>query len=156
MASFTLGDFLFDIIDHERTVADGVVRERFVVDAFYQDAPLDWHPNQKDSEDFPGLPNRTNYEFVGREVMDIYENQGTEEEPVYVKVGTKRGADFRSRFWPNLLHHARKVIVATVEAKTITEVTDDEIDKTPYIEPLDLRIRPTDQAADALVGRAVR
>lgn len=146
--AFTVNDFSFDILSHERVLADGGVRERFTIDAFHLGQPLDWHPNQQGAEDFPGIPNRQVFEWVGREVLPVHDAAGN-------PVGTKRGADFRTRFWPSIVHHAEKVLAAQAGGKRLGEVADAEVQKRAFTEPVDLKARSLDEAVESLTGRAV-
>lgn len=150
MSSFSVGSFRFDVLSHERIAVGGGVRERFVVDLFHLDQPLSWHPNQSGRDDFSGIPNRQTFEWVGRESLDVYENRGTEAKPRMVKVGTKRGADYRTRFFTSLIHHAEKAQVAAQAGKRIGEVRDAEMVKAAFAVPVDLKALSLDEAATRL------
>lgn len=146
-----IGDYSFDVLSHQTVKANGGVTERFVVDAYYQGKPLPWHPNQKNADDFPGLPNRQIFEWVGRESRDVYNDLGQ-------KVGTKRGANFGtdgdSGFFSILMLKAEKAHVASESKKAIGEVTDAELVKATFVAPVDLKALPLDRAGSALVTKA--
>ena len=136
-----MGSYTFDITGHERVVADGVVRERFTVALYLSGQPQPWHPGDSDS-------NVEVHEWVGLEAVDVYDDAGQ-------KVGTKRGADYRSRFWPSLLYWADKAVTASKSGKRISEVADSEMTRTRMNrEPVDLKALPLDEAATELT-RAV-
>lgn len=138
-----IGDYSFDVISHETRKANGGIKERFVVDAFYQGKPLNWHPNSE-SHDFPGIPNRQIFEWIGRESVDVYNEAGR-------KVGTKRGADFRTRFWPTLMLKAEKALIASQGERTIAQISDAELQKAAFVDPVDLKAKTIEQATDSLV-----
>jgi hypothetical protein len=141
---YTVGAYEFDITGHERIVTNGVVRERFTVALFLNGQPQPWHPGDSTS-------NVEVHEWVGREVVDVYEDRGAQTSPRYVKVGTKRGADFRTRFWPSLLYWADKARAAQTSGKRIGQVADAEITRTRISrEPVDLNARTLDEAATEL------
>ena len=150
---FDIGDFGFDVIAHERKQNGTQIREQFTIDLFYQGQPLSWHPHETGRDDFPGIPNRQVIEWVGQESVDVYENKGTEEKPDFQKVGTKRGADYRTRFWPSLMHQAEKCLVAELGGKRKGEVTDTELAKAAFTEPVELKTRSLEEAAEVLTAR---
>lgn len=141
-----IGDYSFDVMSHETVKAAGSIVERFVVDAFYQGKPLNWHPNQKNADDFPGIPNRQVFEWVGRESVDVYDDLGQ-------KTGTKRGADYRSGFFRTLMLKAEKARVAAEGKKTIGDVSDAELQKAAFTAPVDAKALTLDRAGDALVTK---
>ena len=107
----TLGDYRFQVISHRRTVAAGMVEERFVVDAFYQGDPLNWNPGS----------NRETIWFGGKESQDVYNDQGE-------LTGTKRGADYRATMNFKLYERAEAarlgVRMGTLDAGVIKAATD--------------------------------
>lgn len=148
--SFVIGDYGFDIISHETLKANGGITERFVIDGYYQDKPLNWHPNS-DNHDFPDMPHRQIFDFIGKESVDVYENRGTEDKPDMVKVGTKRGADYRSNLWTILMLKAEKAQIASQGKRVIGQIADAELTKAAFVEPVDLKAIPLEQAKDVLV-----
>lgn len=134
---FAIGDFSFDVTAHEQVKADGGIRERFTVGLYFQGKPLSWHPNQKGADDFPGSPHLQVIEWVGRESVAVYNDSGK-------LTGTKRGADFRTRFWTTLMHLAEKALIAQQSGKTKAEVTDAEMQKQAFVAPIDLAAKSRD------------
>ena len=133
---FNVGSYTFDITGHERIAADGVVREQFAVALYQSGQPQPWHPGDSDS-------NVEVHEWVGR--LSVPTADG----------GTKRGADYRSRFWPSLLYWADKAVAASKSGKRISEVADSEMTRTRMNrEPVDLKALSLDEAAAELT-RAV-
>ncbi len=106
MASFTIGDFRIDVLSHARSTKNGRVEHRFVLDAFYQNLPVDLMPNGTGSYDFPGIPNRTVYSFFG-------------EDP--------DGGDFRGRFFHDVMQYVCKAQLAARLNKTLSAVTEADI-----------------------------
>lgn len=107
----TLGDYRFQVISHQRTIASGMVEERFVVDAFYQGNPHNWNPGS----------NRETIWFGGKESQDVYNDQGT-------LTGTKRGADYRATLNFKLYERAEAarlgVRMGTLDVDVIKAATD--------------------------------
>ena len=140
MASFTIGDFRFDVVSHERVIVGEMVEERFVIDAFFQDQPFDWNPGGR--PDYPGMPQRENWKFVGKLSQDVYDANG-------VKIGTKRGADFRSSFFRELMRRVDKAQVAQQQGKRISQVTNADLQGlTPP--PINLTTKSLDAAVTFL------
>lgn len=84
--AFIFGDYQVSITSHETVTKGNTVEERFIIDAFYQGLPFNWN----------GDSNRETFIFSGKSSQDIYDDNGS-------LVGTKRGADIRSRFFPIVL-----------------------------------------------------
>lgn len=215
MRSFTIGDFRFDVISHDRVIigeppAAGesdlrTVEDRFVIDAFFQGQPLNWHPNQTGADDFPGIPNRTIYFFTGPLVVPVYQVFVDADDPMLAAVNraqypnlltpqwqglqpidrwqdapqiedgdgmrpivvyrlsrTKRGADFRGRFWRNLMFCAGRARLAGRLGRAIGDVTAADIDRPnnpdrqatrgTFVEPLNLRTMSIGEATAEVVG----
>ena len=159
-----------DILNRPRQLGRGGILEQFDVRAFHQGQPLAWGSRGQHA-DFPDEQHREIIEWVGREVVDVRAafdaevggNELTPEQaadriehglPVFTrKVGTKRGADFRTRFFRNLMTSLRKAHAARTLGKTVSEVTDEEYDRSEFTEPVTLRGETVDSAVEILTGR---
>lgn len=128
MKTFTIGDLEIDVRRHVRVDgskfprpgADSVA-DYFIVTARWQGNPIDFYPNQ-------GRPiDPLAFGFVGKKMLTIYQNVGTEETPVMVPVGTKRGADFRRRFFRIVARRLGKAVLARQLGKTVGQVTEADI-----------------------------
>lgn len=137
MASFAIGDFTFDIISHERVIIGATVEERFVVEASHLGQPLAWSSDRRGS-------NRELFKFVGKLVVDVYDDLG-------VKVGTKRGADFRSSLHRTLFQRAEAfrtgVRMGRVADAVVAAATSTLRDA--------LKTRSLDEAVEELTGSSV-
>lgn len=169
---YEAAEFKLEIVSHGRWVKDGFITEEFIIDAFNQDgSPLDWHPNQDGVEDFLGIKNRVRYQFIGKESIPVVQafKDGffiTEAEATklrrkgevveYRVVGTKRGADFRTNFWTNLVYRARKAIAASTGGKTIKDVVNTEVSRQPFVEPENLKELGIEEAIDILIEEKLR
>ena len=163
MASFTVALWRFDVLSHVRVRGEnfprpdpGAISEWFEIDVF--DAatglPFDLYPNHN-PHPHPDRPNRLTISWVGREVVDVYNDLG-------VKTGTKRGADFRSRFWPSVIRRCAKARLATRIGQTISDVDSAVIDSAPpalqrlsagdFTLPQDLKAGSLDAAIITLAG----
>lgn len=116
MASFTVGQLQIDVIDHVRVRGEkfpqpdpGAIGEYFTIVAHYQGQPIDFYPNQ------PKDGARLVFGFSGREVV-----------PIQVG-GTKRGADFRTRFFRLAARRCMKAVFAARDGVTISAITDTRI-----------------------------
>lgn len=141
MTRHTVGSFGFEVLRHE-TVQDGDnIKERFLVALYRNSQPFPWHPN--DSHDGP-TANQEWFEWIGKASIDVYDEDGN-------RVGTKRGADYRTRFWPQLLYWADKAVASQARSKRIGELADSEITRTRMTqEPVDLKSRTLNEAAQEL------
>lgn len=134
MASFTLGDFRFDVFSYERVNVGGMVEERFVIDAFFQEKPLLWN----------GRSHREDWKFVGKLVQDVLNNRGE-------KVGTKRGADIRSSFFRSIYQRA----LAVQRGVRTGRISDAEVESATGALRDSLKSRTIDEAITELTRTAV-
>ena len=149
MKSFTIGNIRLDILNHVRVMGEdfptsslGYISEWFEIDCFENDKPLNLYPNQ-DPHPHPDAINRLIIGWVGRESIDVYANVGTEESPDFQKVGTKRGADFRTRFFSSVMYRLQKAIDAQTNGQTIKEVVTPTVQ---FTQPIDLKQFTIDDA----------
>jgi hypothetical protein len=152
MKTFTIGqDLEIDIRRHVRV--DGsrfpvpspdYVADYFIITARWQGQNIDFYPNEGKPVDPLAVG------WVGKKVLLVYENQGTETNPVWVEVGTKRGADFRTRMWKMFAYRLGKAVLARQLVKTVGQVTQADVDATTpnsrlgralrgtFVDPVDL------------------
>ena len=135
------GRHITDMLGRPRNLGAGGVLEQFDVRVFYQGEPLPWG-----ALDFPAEPHREIFEFYGQESVDVYDDKGE-------KAGTKRGADFRTRFWPSLVNCAEKALAARTLGKPLKDVLDSDFDKVLLVEPVELKTVSIDEAAARLVAK---
>lgn len=126
MRAFTIGDFRFEVLSYSEEGEGASLVRWFIVDAFYQNQPLSWHPNQTGKDDFPGTPNRTRIGFTGK------------------------GGEFRPHIFRTLMRAARKAEAAQRTRRTISDVRERDVDTSAYIEPLDLTTRSISEATSVL------
>lgn len=141
MTRHAIGSFEFEVLRHETVVNGEIIKERFLVALFRNGLPLAWHPH--DAHDGPAA-NQEWFEWVGRVLVDVRDEDGN-------VVGAKRGADFRTRFWPTLVHFAEKARVSNEAKKPYRDITDAEL-QVPLLkrEPVSLKSRSLDDAAAEL------
>ncbi len=108
---------------HKRQyLPDGVhLIEWFLLACAFNGTPIDMFPGEDKPIDYEA------FGFKGKISQDVYENQGTVEAPVWVKIGTKRGADFRSRFFKQVVPRAARAFRAGQLGKTIGQLTPADI-----------------------------
>lgn len=141
MRTFTLGQLEIDILRHVRvdgsrfpTSDPTAIADYFVVEARWQGAAIDFYPNQ-------GRPHEPlAFGFVGRKSIPVYEPYDPTTDAAldtatassrrnsggaiaYRQVGTKRGGDFRTRFFRLVAYRLGKALLAQQLGKTISEVT---------------------------------
>lgn len=136
---FSIGDFGFEVISHETVTRGEMVEERFVIAHYYQGKPL----QVSNSPDFKDNPHWEKWKFVGKLSQDVYApfnargeqitdeqariEQAAERKVTYQKVGTKRGADFRTRFFPIIYQRSvaaqRGVRMGTVDDAEVATAT---------------------------------
>lgn len=164
MRTFAIGQLEIDILHHVRV--DGArfptpdpdsVGEYFIIGARWQGQPIDFYPNEG------GRFDPLSFGFVGKKALPVFENQGTEDAPVMIQTGTKRGADFRSRFFPLLARRLAKAILAQQLGRRIGELTAaDEAGagivvrrllRNGFVQPVDMRLMTIDGAARFLRDR---
>lgn len=112
-----MGLYNFTILSRTTSTVGGLQRDRFVIDALYNGQPLNWHPNQTGADDYPGISNRTNFDWIA-----------------------SGGSDFRSRFWKILLRRARKARAAQVQGKKVSDVQDSEVETAVIADPVNLSL----------------
>jgi len=162
MTRHVIGDFEFEILREQRferrvgdpPIVDMIGRPRPDIpegDALHQFDIRRYHKGQPlphEERDFPAEPHREIFEWSGRIAVDVYEEQAGRA----VRVGTKRGADFRSRFWPTLLMLADKAVYASASGRSIGDIEPTE--PFPHTrmtrEPVDLKSRTLEEAAAEL------
>ena len=128
MKTFSIGQLDIDIVRHVRvdgsrfpTPDPGSLGDYFIVDARWQGNSIDFYPNEGRRVD------PLAFGFIGRKVVPVHANTGTEEEPAWTQVGTKRGGDFRSRFFRTVARRLAKAVVARQLNKRVGEVTDADL-----------------------------
>ncbi len=165
MASFSLANLRLDILSHVRVRGEdfprpdpGAISDWFEIDVFTAaGAPVDLYPNQT-PHPHPEAKNRLTIGWVGREAVPVFFGD--------LQVGTKRGGDFRSRFWRAIARRVAKAQLAARRGIALREVTEGHISQAPaalrgllagdIAEPLDLRAADIDAAVVALTGAAPR
>lgn len=143
MRSFTIDNYRFDVISHERVIIGegdtAVIEECFVVECYLNNVPLPW------SNDYPSIRQRENFKFVGKLSQDVYNDAG-------VKVGTKRGADFRSNFHRVLYRKAEAVRLGTRMGQVLTS----RVETRTSVLRGTLKARSLDDAVVELTGEPLR
>lgn len=157
MRSFNLGPVRIDVMAHTRVMGEdfprpdpGAIAEAFQLEVFHAltGEPIDLGE---------GHGNALTEVWVGREVVDVYDDAGLN------KIGTKRGADFRTRFWPEVRHRVAKYMTAREMGVTIREVRDSDFTDgrrglaiaalRQAGNPSDLKAHDVDGAIQSLTGR---
>lgn len=166
MPSFIVGPYRIDLFNHVRVRGEdfprpdpGAISEWFEADVFLNGLPLDLYPNQS-PHPHPATPNRLTIGFVGREVVPVYADDGSGQ------IGTKRGADFRTRFWPIVARRLAKAQLAASLGATIGNLDEAAIASAPsavlrllrgdFTRPQDLKAQTLDAAVETLTGSPPR
>lgn len=164
MKTFTVGQLEIDVLQHRRV--DGsrfprpspdYIADYFLINARWQGVAIDFYPNQ-------GRPvDPLAFGFIGRKVVPVHTLvSGSDEtgDAVYQQTGTKRGGDFRSRFFRVVVRRAAKAVRARQLGKRIGEVTEADIASAGVVlrraltgdfnDPENLKLLDIDNAAKAL------
>ena len=139
------------VVSHTRSApTPGVISERFEIDLFNaDDTPLNIIND-------PGKPaNRLEIIWIGAETVPVYNE-------LEVQIGTKRGADFRTRFWPTIFRVIGKRLLARDLGKAIGAITPADIAaatgntgalaRAEAVAPLALNAHTIDKSIELLTG----
>ena len=157
MRTFSIGQLDIDVVRHVRvdgsrfpTPTPDSIADYFIVNARWQGNAIDFYPNEGRRVD------PLAFGFIGKKVLPVNTNIGTEENPIWVPVGTKRGGDFRSRLWLIVARRLGKAVLAGRLGKRVGEVTDTDESGAPvlirrlltgdFADPVDLKTFALDDA----------
>ena len=134
MKTFSIGQLDIDVLRHVRvdgsrfpTPEPDSIADYFIVNARWQNNAIDFYPNEGRRVD------PLAFGFVGRKVVPVNTNIGTEENPIWVPVGTKRGGDFRSHFFDITARRLGKAVLAQRLGKRVGEVTGADESAAPVL-----------------------
>lgn len=155
--SFTLGKYRLDVVSHSRVFnpsrEENTVAEAFEVDLYdisnpTRPEPFDWYPNTS-PHPHPERRQRQTFYWYGKQFQDVYDDLG-------VLVGSKRGADFRTRFFPSIISRIEKAEAASRVGISVKEVKEEDILKSDLSEPVDMRRMALNIAVESLTGEPAR